>query len=134
MLAGFMRVLSPEFAQQLRGAAHQYSSGAAAETSRPAHACRVLEARDAEHGASVHFVTAELDGGPVVLQSRLDVRPGETETELAARVLATEHVILPKVIGWLADGRLTGATGKAGSMGARSMRRLWKTSAMAGHG
>jgi phosphoribosylglycinamide formyltransferase-1 len=72
----------------------------------------VLETGDAEHGASVHFVTAELDGGPVVLQSRIAVRAGESETELAARVLETEHVILPKVIGWLADRRLTWRDGK----------------------
>jgi phosphoribosylglycinamide formyltransferase-1 len=72
----------------------------------------VLEAGDAEHGASVHFATAELDGGPVVLQSRIDVLPTETEQELAARVLATEHVILPRVIGWLAEGRLTWRDGR----------------------
>jgi phosphoribosylglycinamide formyltransferase-1 len=71
-----------------------------------------LAAGDVEHGASVHFATAELDGGPVVLQSRIAVRPAETESDLAARVLATEHVILPKVIGWMADGRLQWRGGK----------------------
>jgi phosphoribosylglycinamide formyltransferase-1 len=65
------------------------------------------------HGASVHFVTAEVDGGPVVLQSRLAVRPGETEAALAARVLATEHIIYPRVIGWLAEGRLAWREGQA---------------------
>src|SRR6185437_7418097 len=73
---------------------------------------RCLEAGDTEHGASVHFATAELDGGPVILQSRLDVRSGETEKDLAARVLATEHVILPRVLSWLADGRLVWRDGR----------------------
>jgi phosphoribosylglycinamide formyltransferase-1 len=68
---------------------------------------RVLEARDTHHGASVHFVTAELDGGPVVLQSRVPVNPGDTEGDLLARVQATEYIIYPRVIGMVADGRLT---------------------------
>jgi len=67
---------------------------------------RVLESGDGEHGASVHFVTAELDGGPVILQSRVAVRPQDAEDTLSARVQATEHIIYPRVIGWLADGRL----------------------------
>jgi phosphoribosylglycinamide formyltransferase-1 len=61
---------------------------------------------DSEHGASVHFVTAELDGGPLVLQSRVPIFPGDTEATLAARVQGTEHIIYPKVIGMMADGRL----------------------------
>ena len=113
VLAGFMRVLSPEFAAALRGPPHQHSSGAAAQVSRACtRIAACLEAGDAEHGASVHFATAELDGGPVVLQSRLAVRPAETETDLAARVLATEHVILPRVLGWLAEGRLAWRDGR----------------------
>jgi phosphoribosylglycinamide formyltransferase-1 len=68
---------------------------------------RVLENGDAAHGASVHFVTAELDGGPLILQSKVAVRPGDTEASLSARVQATEYIIYPQVLGWLADGRLT---------------------------
>jgi phosphoribosylglycinamide formyltransferase-1 len=67
---------------------------------------RALEAGDAVHGASVHFVTPELDGGPVVLQARVTVRSGEDEASLAARVLAWEHRIYPQCIGWFATGRL----------------------------
>jgi phosphoribosylglycinamide formyltransferase-1 len=67
---------------------------------------RVLEAGERVHGASVHFVTAELDGGPVILQSRVVVRAEDVEDTLSARVQATEHIIYPRVIGWLADGRL----------------------------
>jgi phosphoribosylglycinamide formyltransferase-1 len=72
---------------------------------------RVLAAGDTEHGASVHFVTPELDAGPIVLQSRVALLPGDTETTLAARVLATEHIIYPRVIGWLGERRLTWRTG-----------------------
>jgi phosphoribosylglycinamide formyltransferase-1 len=102
-----MRVLSPELAGRYEGRIINIHP-ALLPKHRGLHThARVLEARDAQHGASVHFATAELDGGPVVLQSRIAVRPQDTENDLAARVLETEHVILPKVIGWLADGRLT---------------------------
>lgn len=67
---------------------------------------RVLEAGDTEHGASVHFVTAELDGGPVVLQARVPVFPGDDEATLADRVLVQEHRIYPLAIRWFAEGRL----------------------------
>jgi phosphoribosylglycinamide formyltransferase-1 len=73
---------------------------------------RALEAIDTEHGASVHFVTAELDGGPVVLQSRVPIHPGDTESDLSARVQATEHVIYPRVIELLAEGRLAWREGR----------------------
>ena len=112
VLAGFMRVLSPEFTSRYEGRILNIHP-ALLPKHRGLHThARVLEAGDTEHGASVHFATAELDGGPVVLQSRVAVRPAETESELAARVLRTEHVILPKVIGWLADERLTWRDGK----------------------
>jgi len=112
VLAGFMRVLSPEFVERYEGRLLNIHP-ALLPRHRGLHTHRrVLEAHDAEHGASVHFATAELDGGPVVLQSRLTVRPAETEQALAARVLATEHVILPRVIGWLAEGRLAWRDGR----------------------
>ena len=112
VLAGFMRVLSPEFAARYAGRLINIHP-ALLPKYRGLHTHRrVLEAKDAQHGASVHFATAELDGGPVVLQSRINVRPAETEQDLALRVLETEHVILPKVIGWLADGRLTWQDGR----------------------
>jgi phosphoribosylglycinamide formyltransferase-1 len=67
---------------------------------------RCLEAGDTEHGASVHFVTAELDGGPVIAQARIAVRPGDNEDGLAARLLFEEHKLLPAVVGAIAAGRL----------------------------
>jgi phosphoribosylglycinamide formyltransferase-1 len=66
----------------------------------------VLEAGDSVHGASVHFVTPELDGGPLILQSKVPVKAGDSEATLAARVQTTEHVIYPRVVEWIADGRL----------------------------
>jgi phosphoribosylglycinamide formyltransferase-1 len=112
VLAGFMRVLSPELTSRYEGRIINIHP-ALLPKHRGLHThSRVLEAGDREHGASVHFATAELDGGPVVLQSRIAVRPQESENELAARVLETEHVILPKVIGWLAERRLVWRDGK----------------------
>jgi phosphoribosylglycinamide formyltransferase 1 len=113
VLAGFMRVLSAEFTSRYEGRLINIHPALLPKHKGLHTHGRVLEAGDMEHGASVHFVTAELDGGPVVLQSRVAVRPQETENELAARVLRTEHVILPKVIGWLADRRLVWREGKS---------------------
>ena len=74
---------------------------------------RVLEAGDSEHGSTVHFVTAELDGGPIVLQSKVRVQPGDSEATLSARVQATEYIIYPQVLGWLAEERLAWRKGGA---------------------
>ncbi len=112
VLAGFMRILSPEFADAFAGRLINIHPALLPKYRGLNTHRRCLEAGDTEHGASVHFATAELDGGPVILQSRLDVRPGETEKDLAARVLTTEHVILPRVLGWLADGRLLWRDGR----------------------
>ncbi|MBW4051843.1 MAG: phosphoribosylglycinamide formyltransferase [Proteobacteria bacterium] len=106
VLAGFMRILSARFVEAHAGRILNIHPSLL-PNHRGLHTHRhVLEAGERAHGASVHFVTAELDGGPLILQSRLAVRPNETEDTLSARVQATEHIIYPRVIGWLADGRL----------------------------
>ncbi len=105
-LAGFMRVLSGDFVAAYVGRMLNIHPSLLPKYRGLHTHRRVLEAGDAVHGASVHFVTPELDAGPVVLQSRVAVRPGDTEATLAARVLASEHVIYPRVLGWLAQGRL----------------------------
>jgi phosphoribosylglycinamide formyltransferase 1 len=106
VLAGFMRILSPQFVAARSGRILNIHPSLL-PLYRGLHTHRrVLEAGDRVHGASVHFVTAELDGGPVILQSRVAVLPDDTEAALSARVQATEHIIYPRVIGWLADGRL----------------------------
>jgi phosphoribosylglycinamide formyltransferase 1 len=105
-LAGFMRVLSAEFVARYLGRLFNIHPSIL-PLYRGLHTHRrALAAGDASHGASVHFVTPELDAGPVVLQSRVPVLPGDTEATLAARVLASEHVIYPRALGWFAAGRL----------------------------
>ena len=113
VLAGFMRILSQQFVESRAGSILNIHPSLL-PSYRGLHTHRrVLEAGDAVHGASVHFVTAELDGGPVILQSRVPVMPRDTEDTLSARVQATEHIIYPRVIGWLADGRLAWRDGRA---------------------
>jgi phosphoribosylglycinamide formyltransferase-1 len=110
-LAGFMRILSPALVGRYLGRMlNVHPSLLPAYRGLHTHR-RVLAAGDTEHGASVHFVTPELDAGPVVLQSKVAVLPGDTEATLATRVLATEHVIYPRVLGWLAAGRLSFRSG-----------------------
>lgn len=106
VLAGFMRILSGRFVEARAGRILNIHPSLLPNYRGLHTHRRVLEAGDRVHGASVHFVTAELDGGPLILQSRVAVRPHETEDTLSARVQATEHIIYPRVIGWLADGRL----------------------------
>jgi phosphoribosylglycinamide formyltransferase-1 len=106
VLAGFMRILSRQFVESRAGRILNIHPSLLPKYRGLHTHRRVLEAGDGAHGASVHFVTAELDGGPLILQSRVAVRPGDTEDTLSARVQATEHIIYPRVIGWLADGRL----------------------------
>lgn len=67
---------------------------------------RVLDAGDTEHGATVHFVTAELDGGPSIVQYWLRVDPSDTAETLSARVHRGEHIILPMAVGWFCEQRL----------------------------
>jgi phosphoribosylglycinamide formyltransferase-1 len=111
-LAGFMRILSPEFVTGWEGRMlNIHPSLLPRHTGLHTHR-RVLEAGDREHGASVHYVTHELDGGPVVAQSRLAVRPGDTAETLSARVQATEHILYPRVLGWIADERLAWRNGQ----------------------
>jgi phosphoribosylglycinamide formyltransferase 1 len=112
VLAGFMRILSPGFVAHYAGRMlNIHPSLLPKYTGLHTHR-RALEAMDKEHGASVHFVTAELDGGPLVLQSRVPILPGDTEADLTARVQATEHIIYPQVIGMMADGRLAWDDGR----------------------
>jgi phosphoribosylglycinamide formyltransferase-1 len=106
VLAGFMRILGPEFVDRFAGRlVNIHPSLLPAYRGLHTHR-RVLEAGDPVHGASVHFVTRELDGGPVVLQARVPVRDDDDEATLSARVLAEEHRIYPECIGWFAANRL----------------------------
>jgi phosphoribosylglycinamide formyltransferase 1 len=105
-LAGFMRILSPEFVQRFEGKLlNIHPSLLPLYKGLDTHA-RVLAARDSHHGASVHYVTAELDGGPVVMQGRLRVRAGDTPESISARVHALEHIIYPHVCSLIASRRI----------------------------
>jgi phosphoribosylglycinamide formyltransferase-1 len=106
VLAGFMRILSPQFVARYAGRMVNIHPSLLPQYRGLNTHRRVLAAADTHHGASVHFVTADLDAGPVVLQSRVAVQPGDTEKSLAERVQESEHIIYPKVIGWIAQQRL----------------------------
>ena len=106
VLAGFMRILGGPVVERFAGRMLNIHPSLLPKYPGLHTHRRVLEAGDAEHGASVHFVTTELDGGPVVLQARVPVLPGDDEAMLAQRVLVQEHRIYPLAIRWFAEGRL----------------------------
>lgn len=106
VLAGFMRVLSADFVARYAGRLlNIHPSLLPRYKGLDTHA-RALQAGDAEHGATVHFVTAELDGGPLIAQAPVQVIPGDDVAALSARVHAREHILYPMVIEWLTRGRL----------------------------
>ncbi len=106
VLAGFMRIFTPEFVALFDGRMlNVHPALLPAHRGLDTHR-RVLEAGDRWHGATVHFVTAELDAGPSIIQYRLPVRATDTADTLAQRVHVGEHVILPRAAGWLAAQRL----------------------------
>jgi len=74
---------------------------------------RAIDAGEKKHGASIHFVTSELDGGPIIAQSSVDVLDDDTAKSLAERVLIEEHKLFPKVIHWFTQGRLKFKDGRA---------------------
>lgn len=106
-LAGFMRVLTADFVEHYRGRMLNIHPSLLPRY-RGLHTHeRALAAGDREHGASVHFVTPELDGGPAFLQARVPVLPDDDPHTLAARVLEQEHRLYPLAIRWVAAGRVT---------------------------
>ena len=106
VLAGFMRILGAAFVQRYDGRLlNIHPSLLPAFPGLHTHQ-RALEAGCKAAGATVHFVTAELDHGPIVMQSVVPVLAGDDEDTLAARVLATEHVIYPQSVRWFVEGRL----------------------------
>jgi phosphoribosylglycinamide formyltransferase-1 len=113
ILAGFMRILSPWFVRRYEGRIlNIHPALLPAYPGLHTHE-RVIEAGDNWHGATVHFVTEELDGGPRVVQGRLATVAGESADALAARVLAIEHQIYPEAARWFAEQRLQFRDGNA---------------------
>ena len=110
-LAGFMRVLTPAFVARYRERLlNIHPSLLPAFPGLHTHE-RALAAGVKVHGCTVHFVTAELDHGPIVAQAAVPVRPGDDAAALAARVLTQEHVIYPRAVRWFLEGRLSLADG-----------------------
>jgi phosphoribosylglycinamide formyltransferase 1 len=106
VLAGFMRILGPAFVRRFAGRMLNVHPSLLPRFRGLDTHRRVLEAGEHEHGASVHFVTEELDGGPVVIQGRVPVLGDDTVATLSARVQAIEHRIYPQTVQWFAEGRL----------------------------
>jgi phosphoribosylglycinamide formyltransferase 1 len=106
ILAGFMRVLSPAFVARYAGRMLNIHPSLLPRYKGLNTHQRALEAGDREHGATVHFVSAELDAGPLILQAVVPVLPADTVASLSGRVHAQEHIIYPMVIRWLTQGRL----------------------------
>lgn len=106
VMAGFMRILSDDFVHHFYGKMiNIHPSLLPRHRGLHTHR-RALESGDKEHGLSIHYVTTELDGGPIILQKSVPVLEGDTEQSLAQRVLTEEHQAFPKVIQWFAQQRL----------------------------
>jgi len=107
ILAGFMRILTADFVAHYRGQMLNIHPSLLPDFPGLNTHQRALDAGCEVHGASVHFVTADIDGGPVVLQTRVAVHAHDTAESLAARVLEQEHRLYPMAIRWFAERRLT---------------------------
>lgn len=106
VLAGYMRILSPQFVQRYAGRMLNIHPSLLPKYPGLHTHRQAIENGDEEHGTSVHFVTEQLDGGPVILQAKVPVFAGDTEDEVNARVQYQEHAIYPLVVSWFVEGRL----------------------------
>lgn len=106
VLAGFMRILTAQFVEQYQGKLINIHPSLLPKYQGLNTHQRALDAKDQEHGCSVHFVTEELDGGPVILQAKVPVFADDTADILAQRVHVQEHQIYPMVVKWMCEGRL----------------------------
>ena len=106
ILAGFMRILTPAFVQHYTGRMLNIHPSLLPLYKGIHTHQRVLDDGAKEHGVSVHFVTPELDGGPVVMQAKIPVLPSDTADSLAKRVQVQEHIIYPRVVKWFVEGRV----------------------------
>jgi phosphoribosylglycinamide formyltransferase-1 len=106
VLAGFMRILTAEFVRHYRGRLLNIHPSLLPKYQGLHTHQRALDAGDSEHGATVHFVTEELDGGPAIVQALVPVYPRDTAETLAKRVQVQEHKIYPLAVTWFAQGRL----------------------------
>lgn len=113
VLAGFMRILTDDFVNHYLGRMiNVHPSLLPKYTGLNTHQ-RAIDAKESEHGASVHFVTPELDAGPVILQAKVPVYEDDTADMLAARVHEQEYAIYPLVVKWFSHQRLNLQNGQA---------------------
>lgn len=106
VLAGFMRILTADFVRALKGKMlNIHPSLLPRYTGLNTHQ-RVIDAGDTLHGVSIHFVTEDLDGGPVIAQAEVRVDPSDTAATLAEKVQRQEHILYPVVIRWFCEGRI----------------------------
>jgi len=113
VLAGFMRILSAPFVNEFAGRILNIHPSLLPKFPGLHTHRRVLAAGEAQHGATVHFVTEQLDGGPPVIQARVAVSADDDEASLAARVQVQEHRIYPLAVRWCCEGRLRYEAGRA---------------------
>ncbi len=106
VLAGFMRILTPAFTQHYLGRMLNIHPSLLPKYQGLHTHQRALDAGDEQHGVTVHFVTAELDGGPAAIQARVPILDGDDADSLAKRVQSQEHIIYPMAVSWFAQGRL----------------------------
>ncbi|AHL74871.1 phosphoribosylglycinamide formyltransferase [Stutzerimonas stutzeri] len=106
VLAGFMRILTPGFVRHYQGRLLNIHPSLLPKYKGLDTHRRALDAGDREHGCSVHFVTEELDGGPVAVQAAFAVEEDESIGQLTDRVHTAEHIIYPLAVRWFAEGRL----------------------------
>lgn len=113
VLAGYMRILTSHFVQHYSGKMLNIHPSLLPKYPGLNTHRRAMEAGDKEHGTTVHFVTDELDGGPIILQAKVPIFDNDEEQDIVERVLAQEHQIYPLVIKWFCDDRLTMINGRA---------------------
>jgi phosphoribosylglycinamide formyltransferase 1 len=106
-LAGFMRILSAGFVMHYTGRLLNIHPSLLPKFKGLDTHQRALDAHEREHGASVHYVMPELDGGPVIAQARVPILTSDSAGTLSARVHTVEHILYPRVCGWVAAGRVT---------------------------
>ena len=115
VLAGFMRILTPPFVAHYAGRMLNIHPSLLPDFPGLHTHRQALDAGVVRHGASVHVVTAELDHGPVLAQAEVEVLPGDTESTLAARVLAQEHILYPRVVRMFIEGQFDAEAARAAS-------------------
>ncbi len=106
VLAGFMRILPSSLVTEFRGRMLNIHPSLLPKFKGLNTYRRALQAKESWHGSTVHYVTPELDAGPSIIQYKVPIHAGETESSLSTRVQQGEYIIYPRAIGWMADGRL----------------------------